>query len=454
MAAGKGETRGSYSPGSVRKRGDRWQLQLRYRDSAGGKWRTASNLTDIKCQSTGNAGERTAKKALAEWRAAFIEAHEAELAEAARGATLTASTTAEYVAAYIDTLDRLGREGSTIAGYRRMEKYVRDGAPLSADSPEDVAPLTIGQIPLDDLSREAIQAWLNDMAERLAPVTVKKALTVLRAALKNACRDGRLSSNPADYVDPPAMRKAAQNPLTDEQQRALLADLDAYTAKHPEDPSRLALKTALLTGMRQGEICALRWADVDLGRGTIEVKQAIGRRGDAFKSGNASYYLKEPKNGGSRREIPIPATLAKDMAERRRNVQAKCMAEGVRFSAELYVFGSIDGDFMNPHGLWMKWKRISKRLGLVGLDGNPPKFHDLRHTFATTAIKHGMDVKTLSSILGHANAAMTLNIYASADPNAKRAAMDRMGDFYDRLTSEGPREADVLTYRATGTEGR
>ena len=453
MAVGIGESRGSYSPGSVRKRGDRWQCQIRYRDSAGDRWRTASYLTDVKCQKTGNAGERTAKKELETWRAAFIAEHEKALADAERGATLEAYTTGDYVAAYIDALQTRGREASTIAGYRRMEKYMREGAPLNANSHEDAVPATIGQIPLDSLSREAIQAWVNDMADRLAPVTVKKALTVLRAALRNACKDGRLTANPAEYVDPPAMKKAPQNPLNDKQQRALLADLDGYIAEHPEDPSRLAIKTALLTGMRQGEICALRWADVDLEQGTIEVKQSIGRRGDAFKAGNASYYVKAPKNGGSARTIPVPEVLIKNIKDRERRMKSTCMAAGVAFSPELYVFGSIDGDFMNPHGLWMKWTRIAKRLGLIGLDGNPPKFHDLRHTFATTAIKHGMDVKTLSSILGHANAAMTLNIYASADPNAKRAAMDRMGDFYEQLSAQEPQEAEVLPYRLTGTEG-
>jgi len=69
---------------------------------------------------------------------------------------------------------------------------------------------------------------------------------------------------------------------------------------------------------------------------------------------------------------------------------------------------------------------------LVGTQGRVPTFHDLRHTFATAAIAEGVDVKTVSSILGHTNAAMTLNVYASADPAAKRAAAKTIGEIMGR----------------------
>lgn len=430
-----------YSNGSVYKHKARavWQGRVRYRDTPDGPWRSKTCVfDDIPCDlnPSSNIGERRAQDAFRKWRGEFIAAHEQELADAERASKLTAYTVGEYVESYIDLLS-LSKQKSTIAGYRRMLGYMNNGAPLNVDSPEAAGPVTIGSIPLEDLTREAIQTWVNDLAERLAPVTTKKAFTVLKAALKNACRDGRIERNPAEFVETPPMRPAKQNPLDESQQTALLADLNAYIHAHPEDPSRLAIKTALLTGMRQGEICGLTWADVDLASDELSVRRSIGRDGDAFKSGNAGYYPKVPKNGGSRRTIPIPRPLAVDLEERLLFVKRACKAARVPFSSNLYVFGSIDGDFMNPHSLWMKWRRIAKRLGLVGLDGGVPKFHDLRHTFATIAIKSGVDVKTLSSILGHADASMTLNIYASADPDAKRAAMDKMGDLYERLSEDG-----------------
>lgn len=84
-----------------------------------------------------------------------------------------------------------------------------------------------------------------------------------------------------------------------------------------------------------------------------------------------------------------------------------------------YVLGRVDGAYMAPHSLWRDWKAIAKSLGLVGCEGKLPTFHDLWHTFAT--ISSGIDVKGVSSILGHSNAAMTLNVYASADAEAQLA---------------------------------
>lgn len=424
-----------YSEGTIRKnlaRGQ-WQGIMRYRDCPESPWKAKTPLLGIACDDGSQTGERIAMGAFRKWRENFIAKHDQELADEERRASLQASSTTEYVSAYIDTLAIRGRQPSTISGYRRMLGYIENGAPSHDDNEPSIS---IGSIPLEELTREAIQAWVNDMSKRLAPVTVKKGLTLLRAALKNACRDGRLDSNAAEFVEPPAMKKAAQNPLNNQQQIVLLKYLDTYIEGHPRDPSRLAIKTALLTGMRQGEICALTWSDIDFTAETITVNKSIGRQGDSFREGNKSYYVKGPKNGGSRRTIPIPGSLGDNLKQRHANMSVECRQAGVRLTESMYVFGTIDGQFMNPHGLWMKWKRIAKRLNLVGLDGGVPKFHDLRHTFATTAIKNGMDVKTLSSILGHSNAAMTLNIYASADPDAKRLAMNRMDHFYQKLTNE------------------
>jgi integrase len=97
-------------------------------------------------------------------------------------------------------------------------------------------------------------------------------------------------------------------------------------------------------------------------------------------------------------------------------------AAGVTFPGQLYVTGRVDGSYQTPDMLSHEWHALSKAFGVRGTEGRIPTFHDLRHTFATCAIAEGVDVKTVSSILGHANAAMTLNVYASADPNAKRRA--------------------------------
>jgi integrase len=109
--------------------------------------------------------------------------------------------------------------------------------------------------------------------------------------------------------------------------------------------------------------------------------------------------------------------------------------------AGLYVLGGVDGSSMSPAMVLKGWRTLSDSMGLVGTQGKRPTFHDLRHTFATYAIAEGVDVKTVSSILGHSNAAMTLNIYASADPNSKRAAAATIDDVVGRRLSKREIEA-------------
>lgn len=86
-----------------------------------------------------------------------------------------------------------------------------------------------------------------------------------------------------------------------------------------------------------------------------------------------------------------------------------------------FILGDALG-YYHPDRLSKDWASLTKMLGARGTEGRRLSFHDLRHTWATLALAHGMDVKTVSSNLGHANAAMTLNVYASADPDAKRRA--------------------------------
>ena len=111
----------------------------------------------------------------------------------------------------------------------------------------------------------------------------------------------------------------------------------------------------------------------------------------------------------------------------------------------LFVLGNLGGDYYKPTQLGREWATISKNAGLIGNKGKRCTFHDLRHTFATLAVAERADIKSVSSILGHSNAAMTLNIYASSDPEAKR----RTAALVDKAMERTP--AEVIRFK-TGTE--
>ncbi len=113
--------------------------------------------------------------------------------------------------------------------------------------------------------------------------------------------------------------------------------------------------------------------------------------------------------------MALPATLVDALREWRRDPR----------SGEVYVVGRGDR-WADPSVLGREWGVFAKLNGVRGTEGRLCTFHDLRHTWATAAVAAGIDIKTVSSNLGHANAAMTLNIYASADPEAKRRAAEVM----------------------------
>lgn len=382
-----------YTSATLRRRSDKtgspWQGILKYKDE-NEVWRQASRyFTEAKTKGA-------AQKALAAWRLEM----EQQAARQTRPAQCSRPL-APYCAEYVDALESTGAvEPSTVADYRKCLRNLGE----------------MGNTPLDALTATQIQAWEVSLLERLSPVTVGKAHRVLRQCMRHAVEVGDLDHDPTLGVKPPKRPTKQPNAL-DASGRARLVSI---LAEMEPTPLKVGACLALYAGMRQGEACGLRWKNVDLESGVIWVREAIGR-------GQGGTYAKEPKTGGSRRDIPIAEPLADVLRARRLATMEECAAAGVPFSAELYVLGTIDGAWFGPSALGKLWTSLARSYGLRGVTGQTVTFHDLRHTFATTAIAEGVDVKTVASMMGHANAAMTLNTYASADPDAKRRAAGAIG---------------------------
>lgn len=399
-----------YASAFLRKSGPTYKGVLKYKDE-NGKWRQIQKA--LKAD-----GKRAAQKELDEW-------HE-EMENKAlfgKGVLSRPNDVVEFVSQYIDTLEQSQSiERSTVVYYRVAQRHIAEG---------------LSEIGFDELNADIAQAWVNEQAKLRAPSTVKKDLNVLKAAYKAAVNRRVIPYSPLEAVKAPKLKRNEPNALDAPSVQRLISYLDIAGST----PTNLAIKLALLTGMRESEICGLRWQDIDTEQGVIRIRKVVGR--DATTT-----YLKEPKTGGSRRDIPISEAIAKELEQRRHDMKKECMAAGIPLKKEMFVFGRIDGNYMNPHTLWREWKAIAKSLGLVGTEGKTPTFHDLRHTYATVAIAAGQDVKSVSSILGHANAAMTLNIYASADPEAKRQTMNKVSE----IMTQTPREAEILELGKTGTD--
>ena len=361
-----------------------WKGVLKYKD-ADGNWRQRQRKLN-------SATKRDARRELDSWRAEM----EAEASRAAQEAALgyvPGETVHDYMRAYID-----GRE-------HRVERstYCEYGRLLSS-----LIDPYIGNIELDALNPDAVQVWVNRLMGDYAPATVRKGFVLLRSGMKQAVERDRLAKDPTRTVQAPRKGTPKPNAL-DERGRGKVA---RFIAIDPASPVNIGIALALYMGMREGEICGLRWQNVDIARSTLKIVEAIGQAG-------GEPYVKDPKNVGSRRELPMPAVVAEALASRRASMDEERFVSGLPLDS-LYVTGGVDGSYMRPHYLSTRWRRVADALELVGTQGRRPTFHDLRHSYATAAIAHGVDVKTVSSSMGHANAAMTLNTYASADPDAKR----------------------------------
>ena len=318
------------------------------------------------------------------------------------------SSVGEYVSAFIDDLEASGSiERRTVRDYRGIAKRISSGF-------EDVA--------LCDLTPTMIQKWENGLtASGLASTTVIKYHRLLSEACRHAVNVDVLTKNPCQAVRPPKRKAPSPNSLTAEGYARLAATLDNM------EPSQLvtAAAIALHTGMRQGEVCGLRWRCYDPKTRTIQIEESIG-------VANGGTYSKTPKTKSSQRAVPVSPQLAA-LLDRRRTAMAHDLQEvGVTLNndefGKLYIVGFIDGRYCDPLRICKDWAALSDSFGLTGTQGRKVTFHDLRHSFATRAIAAGADVKSVAAVLGHTNAAITLNVYADADAESKRRASDLVSD--------------------------
>lgn len=373
-----------YSSGRVERRKaphKGWRAVLDYEE--GGKRKRKTKTLDARTKTEAN-------RMMNVWWAEMEKAVE-EAPEPAPATEVPTSTLAEVLAAHIERAESVGAiSPRTATDYRTALARV----------PDEVAGTPVARLTGAQLAQ--MEARLS---ERYAPHSVRKVHSLVKAALGAMARDGVLPRNPMDGVKGPPNRNA--RPGINALDSAARERLKAVLADAVPCPGVMAATVSLYTGLRRGEVCGLRWQDVDLDRGTMWVRRSIEVVG-------GKVAVKGTKTGRDR-DVAIPDTLAEAMRGWRDSGAA----------GDVYVIGSGDG-YARPDAVSHEWSALAKALDLRGTEGRLCTFHDLRHTWATAAVAAGIDIKTVSSNLGHANAAMTLNIYASADPEAKRRAAEVM----------------------------
>lgn len=422
----------------------KWQGRIRYReldtgevDESGqpvkGNWVTISKTFDVQCNRIDDRGRKTALKALAAWRDELVaneparaKAEEIEMLKDEDDLT-AASTVEDCISAYLVDLPQ-GKhvERSSLACYRQEQRYICSAIIKAKgnNARADDGGRRFGDIELHDLTEKNVKELRKYLIDRYSEATVQQTIKLLKRSLSFAVHEQAMDSNPAEAVTAPAPARHEINYLEDGERKRLLDDLDATLRGESSQCGgtkieALGIKIALLTGMRQGEVCGLRWQDVDLNKQhpKINVVKAIGHDGSI-------YYEKNAKSDNAERTISVPPQLYGDLVERHDEMAAEAASIGERLSSRTYVLGSIDGDYLRPRNLYESWKRRADRLELVGHTGEPPTFHDLRHTFATVAAHSHIPEASLKEIMGHKSIQTTHQYYIGTDEKANEAAME------------------------------
>jgi integrase len=238
----------------------------------------------------------------------------------------------------------------------------------------------------------------------LAPRTVGHVHRLLHRIFSHAVKWTIITRNPVSAAEPPRVSRAEIQILSPDQIKTVLAALRGRRI-YPVTVIGLA------TGMRRGEILALRWGDVDMDTGRIRVERSL----EETKTGLA---VKEPKTKAGRRSVTVPPSVVAELRQHWREQQELRLTLGLgRSTPEDPVFPRPDGALWPPDRLSSTWAKTVAVLGLPKVT-----FHALRHTHVSQLIAAGLDVVTVSRRVGHSNPTVTLGLYAHLFGNTDERA--------------------------------
>ncbi len=368
--------------GAVRKRGKKYII-THYDSSGRRRWETVGpNLHEARQVLAERMWERRSGKS-----------------RAPRDKMMVAELVKKWKENYLTVQQQLGRlKPSTIRSYQsNLDSHIEPffGA-------RQLAEVTLASV------QEFIKALLG---KGLSPKTIGNVIVILKEMFKHAVQWGYLDANPVQYVERPRGEDKEMDVLTPEEVRRLL---DAQ-----EEPLRTLLLTAVLTGMRQGELFGLQWEDIDFARNQVHVKRSLWHG-----------TLGTPKSRRSRRAIDMPPTLERalqQLSTTRRSDFVFCGERGTPLDADNFRHREF------PAAL--------RRAGLRRI-----RFHDLRHTYTSLLIAHGAHPKYIQAQLGHASIQTTLDRYGHLMPQLHQAEAQKLDElvFPDQQASQPARRLQAV----------
>ena len=324
--------------------------------------------------------------------------------EAYRGVDLTEEsrmTLAEWFERWFKDYAEVTLRPSTVRGYRRYEKLINRHLGY-----KQISLITTQQIQrmYNKLKRDGREKAREKFGDGLSDSTVRSIHMLLHEVMEAAVQARLIAKNPTTGTKIPKCNYPDKKILSE-------GELGKFMEAIEREPLwRDFFYTEITTGLRRGEICGLKWNDLDIEHGTLKIERSIGN-GEGGK-----LEIGETKTETGKRVIRLPASTLRILTERKE----KALTE--------WIFPNLlePEKPMNPSAGYNKLKSILKLAGLPDI-----RFHDLRHTFATHALTSGVDAKTLAGILGHTNASFTLDTYTHVTTDMQKNAAEIVGGFMD-----------------------
>ena len=273
---------------------------------------------------------------------------------------------------------------------------------------------TFGESDLADISNERLIAFVNELKisggakkQGLSPSTVSEVITTMNSLRLYAVKRDITVHFSTECVSVKRNRKDIRV-LNLSEERSLINYLRGNM-----DLTALGIMICLYTGIRVGELCALKWDEINLNEKTMRIGKTMQRLRVKDRDKKTEVRILEPKSNHSIRIIPLPDTLVEELAG--------------KYCKGAFVLTGSATKFVEPRVMQNRFKRILGKCGIE--DAN---FHATRHTFATRCVELGFDVKSLSEILGHASVSITMNKYVHPTMAFKAENMNRLTGLFEK----------------------
>ena len=285
----------------------------------------------------------------------------------------------------------------------------------------------IGGVKLQKLTTEQLQLFFNEKAKNgrldgkggLSPKTIRNLYNMLHEALQQAVINKILSVNVSEGVVLPSREEKEIIVFKPEEQAAILEACK-------KERLGFAIELDFMTGLRIGELCALKWSDFDFTEKIFDVRRTLQRiqkktSDIGEKSAKTQIVEGDTKTKNGKRVIPITDVMYHKLMQHRSRQNFEKLRLGRGYADHGYVFANEFGYAVEPSYLRDVYERILKSAGVSHY-----KFHTIRHTFATRAIENGAPVKIVSEILGHSSVQLTMDVYCHPSVSAKRSVMEKL----------------------------